>query len=66
MSARVLLTDPIDPAGERLLAERGAKFVLAPDGAADTVRALRTTRTRSSSAAGCPTTSSKRRRAYAR
>ncbi len=40
MSARVLLTDPIDPAGERLLAERGAKFVLAPDGAADTVRRL--------------------------
>jgi len=40
MSLRVLLTDPIDPSGERLLAERGAKFVLAPDGAADTVRRL--------------------------
>ncbi|MGH8673589.1 MAG: NAD(P)-dependent oxidoreductase, partial [Burkholderiales bacterium] len=40
MSLHVLLTDPIDPSGERLLAERGAKFVTAPDGSADTVRAL--------------------------
>ena len=36
----VLLTDPIDASGEQLLAERGAKFVLAPDGSAETVRRL--------------------------
>ena len=37
---QVLLADPIDPAGERRLAEGGAKVVLAADGAAATIRAL--------------------------
>lgn len=37
---RVLLTDPIDPSGERLLAERGAEVVRAPSAAVDTVCAL--------------------------
>jgi D-3-phosphoglycerate dehydrogenase len=37
---RVLLADSIDPAGERRLTEGGAKVALAPDGNADTIRAL--------------------------
>ena len=37
---QVLLADSIDPAGERRLADGGAKIVLAPDGAAATIRAL--------------------------
>lgn len=36
----VLLVDSIDPSGERVLAEGGAKFVIAPEGSVDTVRAL--------------------------
>jgi len=36
----VLLADSIDPAGERRLAEGGANVALAPDGNADTIRAL--------------------------
>lgn len=37
---RVLLTDPIDASGEALLRARGAEVVLAPDGAAETVKRL--------------------------
>jgi D-3-phosphoglycerate dehydrogenase / 2-oxoglutarate reductase len=36
----VLLADSIDPAGERSLAEGGARVVLAPDGSAGTIRSL--------------------------
>ena len=37
---RVLLVDPIDPSGERLLVQGGAELIAASDGSADTVRRL--------------------------
>jgi D-3-phosphoglycerate dehydrogenase len=38
--SRVLLVDPIDPAGEKLLREHGAEVVVAPDASAATIRKL--------------------------
>ncbi len=40
MSARVLLTDPIDSSGEQVLRSHGATLIRAPDGDPDTVRGL--------------------------
>lgn len=39
-SMRVLLTDPIDPQGERVLRSHGAQIVKAPDSAAGAVKRL--------------------------